>query len=198
VRHARTRRAFAAALGACLAFAPLAASAASHEGEADSAEAGATAAEPAGTPTKPWDQARMTELTGELATSMAAIRRAFRKEPLFRNPQSPNQRAVHNMEQTLRSLEQSTRQLSNRVKGGGALAETQGTARRIGMLLNDADMWGRRIMTSSWMEESVQPAMKLINEIAPYYGSGPLFDPETMQRLDRAPDPQARPNPCNP
>ena len=157
-----------------------------------------TAAEPAGTPTKPWDQARMTELTGELATSMAAIRRAFRKEPLFRNPQSPNQRAVHNMDQTLRSLEQSTRQLSNRVKGGGALAETQGTARRIGMLLNDADMWGRRIMTSSWMEESVQPAMKLINEIAPYYGSGPLFDPETMQRLDRAPDPQARPNPCNP
>ena len=61
------------------------------------------------------------------------------------------------------------------------------------MLLNDADMWGRRIMTSQWMAERVQPAMKLINEIAPFYGSGPLFDPETMQRLDRAPDPQARP-----
>jgi hypothetical protein len=40
--------------------------------------------------------------------------------------------------------------------------------------------------------------MKLINEIAPYYGSGPLYDPETMQRLDRAPDPQARPDPSNP
>jgi hypothetical protein len=31
--------------------------------------------------------------------------------------------------------------------------------------------------------------MALINEIAPYYGSGPLFDPETMQRLDRPPNP---------
>jgi hypothetical protein len=34
--------------------------------------------------------------------------------------------------------------------------------------------------------------MVLINEIAPFYGSGPLFDPETMQRLDRPPDPSRR------
>ena len=97
------------------------------------------------------------------------------------------------MEQTLRNLEISTRQLHNRIKGGGGFEETQGTARRIGMLLNDADVQGRRIMTSAFVAEKVQPAMRLINEIAPYYGSGPLFDPETMQRLDRPPNPDRPP-----
>jgi len=193
VRHARIRRFPAAALGALLAFAPLAAVAEHHEGTPASEEPAAE-----GPPTQEWNQERMTELSGELATAMAQLRRTFRKEPGFRNPQSPNQRAVHNMEQTLRSLELSTRKLSNQVKGGAGLEDTRGTARRIGTLLNDADMWSRRIMTSVWVEERVRPAMKLINEIAPYYGSGPLYDPETLQRLDRAPDPQARPNPCKP
>ena len=27
--------------------------------------------------------------------------------------------------------------------------------------------------------------MAIINDMAPYYGSGPLFDPATMQRVDR-------------
>jgi hypothetical protein len=188
VRHARIRSFPAAALGALLALAPLAAVAEHHEGTPASEESAGE-----GPPTQEWNQERMTELSGELATAMAELRRTFRKDPMFRNPRSPNQRAVHNMEQTLRNLELSTRTLSNRVKGGGGLEDTQGTARRIGMLLNDADMWGRRIMTSAWVQERVQPAMKLINEIAPYYGSGPLYDPETMQRLDRAPDPQAPP-----
>ena len=71
------------------------------------------------------------------------------------------------MEQTLRNLEIATRRLHNRVRAGNDFEGTRGTARRIGVLLNDADMWGRRIMTSAFLAERVQPAMKLINEIAP-------------------------------
>jgi hypothetical protein len=58
------------------------------------------------------------------------------------------------------------------------------------MLLNDADVEGRSIMTSAFMAERIQPAMETINEIAPFYGRGPIFDPATMQRLDRPPNPQ--------
>ena len=58
-------------------------------------------------------------------------------------------------------------------------------------------MWGRRIMTTEWMQASARPAQALINEIAPYYGAEPLFDPESGQRVDRAPNPcQPRANPC--
>ncbi len=142
---------------------------------------------------RPWNQEVMTDLSGRLSRTMSDIRRAFRREPNFRNPATPNQRAVHNMEQTLRALEISTRQLHKRISNGGGFEETQNIARNIGQQLNDADMWGRRIMTSKWMEERIRPATKLVNEIAPFYGSGPLFDPDTLERVDRAPDPQARP-----
>jgi len=144
---------------------------------------------------KPWNQQAMTDLSSQLAESMSALRKTFRKEPAFRSQEAPGRRAAHQMEQTLRKLETSTRQLRSRVAGGAGFEETQGIARRIGMLLNDADVEGRKIMTSAWMAESVQPAMKLINEIAPYYGRGPLYDPETMQRLDRPPNPESKPAP---
>lgn len=58
--------------------------------------------------------------------------------------------------------------------------------------MNDADVEGRRIMTSVWLDERIRPAMKRINEIAPCYGSGPFYDPETMQKLDRPPNPDRR------
>lgn len=138
---------------------------------------------------KPWDQAAMTDLSAQLARAMREVRRAFRRDPVFADPQSLNRRAAQRMEETLRALEQSTRQLHNRVSSGEGFEETRPIARRIGMLLNDADVEGRRLMTGEWMHQRVRPAMALINEIAPYYGSGPLFDPETMQRLDRPPNP---------
>ena len=53
-----------------------------------------------------------------------------------------------------------------------------------GTQLNDAQVEGRRTMTSHWMDERIRPAMALVNEIAPFYGSGPLFDPEEMKRID--------------
>jgi hypothetical protein len=142
---------------------------------------------------KPWDQAAMTDLTAQLADSTAALRRAFRGDPVFSTPENPNRRAALQMEDTLRSLQNSTRQLRNRVRDGGGFDETQGIARRIGMLLNDADVTGRRIMTTVWLADHARPAMMLINEIAPYFGSGPLYDPETQQRLDRAPNPDRPP-----
>ena len=34
--------------------------------------------------------------------------------------------------------------------------------------------------------------MVLINQIAPYYGRGPLYDIETMEMLDQGPNPNRR------
>jgi hypothetical protein len=53
------------------------------------------------------------------------------------------------------------------------------------VLLNDINVEGGRIMTSQWMDDRVRPATVLINEIATYCGSDALFDPETMERIDR-------------
>ena len=136
---------------------------------------------------KPWDQERMTELSSQLAKEMKAVRNAFRNDPIANEPVSPHRRAAQQMSDTLRHLHRTASQLHTRVKGGGDYEQTLGIARKIGTLLNDADELGRRIMSSTWTNERVKPAMETLNQIAPYYGSDPLYDPENLQRVDRAP-----------
>ncbi len=136
---------------------------------------------------KPWDQERMTELTGELVTALREVRRAWRREPAFASTGNPNRSAAMQLDQNLRNLDRRATQLNSRVQGGGGVEETLNIARNIRVLLNDIDVAGRRIMSSAWMEERIRPAMALLNEIAPYYGSEALFDTETLQRTDRAP-----------
>ena len=178
MRSMRVKRLLAVAMA--LALSPILAAAEEPEAAADA------------NGRKPWNQEQMTDLTGQLSRAMREVRQAYRREPVFRDSHNPNRRAAMRMDEVLRNLARASTQLHNRVKSGGGFEETQGIARRMSMLLNDADVEGRRIMTSVWMDQRVQPAMVLINEIAPFYGSGPLFDPETMQRLDRPPDPSRR------
>jgi hypothetical protein len=141
---------------------------------------------------KPWNQEEMADLTSQFSRAMRDVRQAYRREPVFRDSHSPNRRAAMRLDEILRSLETAATQLRNRVNNGDGVEETRGIARRIGMLLNDADVEGRRIMTSTFLDQRLQPAMVLINQIAPFYGSAPLFDPETMQRLDRPPNASRR------
>jgi hypothetical protein len=142
-----------------------------HEAQAGHAEA-APAAEPE---RKPWDQARMQELSGQLAKAVDEVRQAFRREPGYRDPSNPNRRASERMDEILKSLRSSTRQLAAKLESGGGYEDTLGVARKIGQLLNDAEVEGRKLMTSEWMEQRVVPAKQLVNEIAPYYGRGPLY-----------------------
>jgi hypothetical protein len=134
---------------------------------------------------KPWDPEEMTTLTADLARAVRDVRRAWRREPGFRNPKNVQRASTTRMDQTLRRLDQRTSQLAARVSSGAGFDDTRNNARNINVLLNDLDVQSRGIMTSKWMKERVRPAMALINQVAAYYGRDALFDPETMQRKDR-------------
>jgi len=157
--------------------------------------AGAAHHESAETAAKAWDAERMTQLTGDLAKAMGEVRTSFRQQSGAMEPRSPKSRSGKNMDDILKDLARSSRQLHAQVKGGAGAEETQGIARKIGTLLNDADVVGRQIMTTAWTAEKIRPAMALINEIAPYYGAGPLYDPASLQRLDRPPNFETPPPP---
>ena len=135
---------------------------------------------------KAWDAEEMTALTGELAESVREVRRAWRREPTFRAPNTAN-RASMELDQRLRQLDRRTTQLHTRVKAGDGYEETLNIARNIRALLNDVDVLGRRIMTTKWMHDRVRPTMELLNQVAAFYGKDALFDPETLQRTDRPP-----------
>ena len=149
------------------------ASLASHHEEAEQGDV----------PAKQWDQAVMTDLTKRLATSIRGLRDAYRQSPNFRNPENVNRRSAQALDQTLRNLGQSTSSLATRVGKGEGVDETRPTVRRIGMLLRDAGEEGRRMTFGAWSNEQLREAMTLVNEIAPFYGSGPVYDTETLNRI---------------
>jgi len=158
---------------------------------AEAAEAGDAAAADT-IPAREWDQERMTQLTGDLAKAMLAVRNSFRNDPVMQSPDVGMRRSAEQMGEILRNLDRNCRSLATQVERGGTADETRGTARRIGSLLRDANMVGKRLTTSEWTDERIRPAMELINEIAPYYGRGPLYDAERMEMLDTGPNPNRR------
>lgn len=195
VQRARVAVSALLASSALLSLAAPAVFAAHHEeGEAEAAaatspEAGAEAPESVGLP---WDAAKMTTLTGELSKQVRALRNAFRQSPNYANDQNPNRLSAQAMADTLKSLDQSCASLAKRVAKGEDADQTRGLARSIGTLLNDVDQHSRQLMIGEWTQEKARPAMETINAIAPYYGRGPLYDPESMRKLDRGPNPKLR------
>lgn len=132
-------------------------------------------------PPKTWDQAEVVRLAGDLQGQMNAIRRAFRGEPVFTTTATMKQRSAAQMDQTLRDLERSARQLKSRVDDGGKMDDTMNIARKIGSLLRDAEMLGRRLDLGEFTNKHIRPAMQTLNDLAPFYGAGPLYDVENME-----------------
>lgn len=184
-----------------LASATPAAFASHHEaGEADAPEA-SSAKQPTDegytdpdVPALAWDAEKMTELTARLSKEVRAVRNAYRQSPNYNNDRMPNQRTAAEMYDTLKTLDQNCASLAKRVEKGGDAEKTRGLARSIGELLNDVDQYSRKLMMQDWTAEKARPAMETINEIAPYYGRGPLYDVENMTKLDRGPNPNRRPD----
>ena len=165
------RSQFLAGLFALL-LVPIVAGAAHHE-----------AGEAAGAAPKAWDQEAVTQLSDQLWNELGDLRDAFRKDPQYRDGLSTSERAAHQLEGTLKHLETSARQLRDQVKAGKTMEETTPVAQKIGSLLRDADVESSKLMTTKWTQDRVKPVMETLNQIAPYYGSGPLYDPETMERV---------------
>lgn len=191
---------FAAAL-ALLAAGSILACASSAEAEEAAAPAAAAAEKPAEpgytdpeVPALPWDAEKMTELTANLAKEMRGVRNAFRQSPNYQNDRMPNQRAAAKLYQTLKNLDQSCASLAARVKKGENADQTRGLALSIGELLNNVDEDSRKLPSQDWTMEKARAAMETLNEIAPYYGRGPLYDVQNMTKLDRGPNPNRRPD----
>ena len=132
-------------------------------------------------PPKAWDQAEVVRLSGDLQKQMNAIRKAFRSEPVFTTTATMKQRSARQMDEVLRDLERSARQLKSRAEGGAKREDTENIARKIGSLLRDAEMLGRRLDLGEFTNKHIRPAMQTLNELAPFYGAGPLYDVENME-----------------
>lgn len=181
MRPTRSTRIFAAttAAAAVLALTPFGALA-QEDGAAP--EQGAPAA--AEVERKPWNDEEVLPLAQNLQRTISAVRSSWLKEPVRNDRTQVKQRAAKQMDQTIKGLETSSRQLAARIESGGGYEGTLNIARKIGTLLNDAEETGRRLDLGAWTRERIGPAMEAINALAPYYGSGPLYDVEQQKKIN--------------
>ena len=136
----------------------------------------------------PWDQAKVAELGRELATTMSAARQTALKEPTLQNPLS-GRLAAERFLSTMRQLETSTRQLAKKLEAGEDREKTEGTGRRIGSLLRDAQEDGRQLMISQTLREKIEPVVDVINRLSPYYSEKSPLMPNPMNSSLQQPSP---------
>ena len=131
---------------------------------------------------EPWNQAEVTKLGQQLSEAVTKLRTATLNDPMMRGTQLPGERTAMELRDTLRSLERSCRQLASRLEAGEDREKTLGVARRIGMLIRDAQTTGRRLMTSDSQWAAIDPLVDIINRISPYYGTKSPLLPAVQQR----------------
>jgi hypothetical protein len=136
----------------------------------------------------PWDQAKVTELGRELATTMSAARQTALKEPTLKNA-TVGRLAAERFLSTMKHLETATRQLAKQLEAGQGREETEGKGRQIGSLLRDAQEDGRQLMITQTLLDKIEPVVDVINRMSPYYSDKSPLMPNPLNRSGQQPSP---------
>ena len=131
-----------------------------------------------------WDADEVSRLAGALHEQVKEARRSFKREPIYRDPALMKQNAALQFEEVLKALERTARQLSSKAKGSAGPEATNDVVNKLVTLLRDAEEEGRKLRIGQWTNERLVPAMESLNALAPYYGSGPLYDMETFEATE--------------
>lgn len=118
-----------------------------------------------------WDQAAVTAKAGDLVEAIEALRLAEKKQPT--NLVATQQRAHARYLQTLKGLEQSSKQLHRRLQQGEGREATMPVAKKLRSLVRDAREDGSKFMTTETSLAVIEPAEAALAALGPYY-----FEPE--------------------
>lgn len=131
---------------------------------------------------EPWDQEKVSALGAELAEAIQAVRQAARNEPTLSDRSNTSGRSTQQYLDTLRQLEQSTRQLATRLGEGQNREQTLALGRRIGSLIRDAQETGRRLMLTKPSFDAIDAAIAVIEQLSPFYTERDPLLPRATQR----------------
>ena len=120
---------------------------------------------------EPWDQEAVTEHAQKLHEAVRELRSAFRKDPVDVSV-VPKNRAYNDWLQTLKSMEQSARQLRTRLEGGADRKGTLAVAKRMRTQVRDAQRLARQLPPDEISGARVDPVVAQINALAVYYFEG--------------------------
>jgi hypothetical protein len=125
--------------------------------------------EPATGYTLPWDQAKLTILTKQLATTAKELRSEFGKQPVPETG-SKESRAYHLVSDDLRLMESESAELAARIARGASADESYPVYRRMRNLITDARADASEMTFPHPVQEKIEEARGILIQLDPYYG----------------------------
>ena len=126
-----------------------------------------------------WDQEEVAQLAQQLREAVTTLRLATIHDPLLGRAVGTRGR---NLRDTMKALEAACRQLAQKLKAGEDRSQTTGIGKRIGLLIREAQMAGRKVMINESQWAAIDPAVDLINRLSPYYSDKSPLLPPSQQR----------------
>jgi len=125
--------------------------------------------EPVAGYTLPWDQAKVTILTQQLAAAVAELRRDFGTQPV---PESGSKqlRSYHLVRDDLRLMESESAELEARVAQGASADESYPVYRRMRSLISDARADASQQTFPRSLQEKIKEARGILIQLDPFYG----------------------------
>ncbi len=126
-----------------------------------------------------WDQEEVTQLAQQLSEAVTTLRLATIHDPLL--GQAVGTRGK-NLRDIMKAMETACRQLARKLAAGEDRSKTTGVGKKIGMLIREAQLAGRKVMVNESQWAAIDPVVDLINRLSPYYSDKSPLLPPSQQR----------------
>jgi hypothetical protein len=115
-----------------------------------------------------WDQAKVTALAGQLATTSRELYDSFYKQPVP-NVASGQAKAYHKLKDQVRRIRSEARVLSKNLEKGQGREETQGNFDFLMQVVRAAEDNARKVYSTTPVREKADAARAVLTQLAAYY-----------------------------
>lgn len=115
-----------------------------------------------------WDQAKVTELSKQLAEAAKALQDTFYKQPVPTAGSGQN-RDFYRLKQLVRRIRQEADALMGDLEKGGGMDETHPAYAELMITVRDAREAAGRVFATQDIKDRASAVRGVLNQIAPYY-----------------------------
>jgi len=114
-----------------------------------------------------WDQAKVTEIAGQLEAAVSGLQEAVRQSPTWSHP--GQRTTLFQIQDNLRWIETEAAHLHAELTKGKGMEETLNSFKRIHQLRRETEVFARRTDISAITQPKLDKAKELLAQLGAYY-----------------------------
>jgi hypothetical protein len=114
-----------------------------------------------------WDQAKVTEIAGQLEAAVSGLQEAIRQSPTWSHP--GQRTTLFQIQDNLRWIETEASHLHAALAKGAGMEETLNSFKRIHSLRRETEVFARRTDVSAMTQPKLDKAKELLAQLGAYY-----------------------------